>query len=203
MVGIGLGTGAEPNFEVGIDTDAIANFDIGNIVKISNIRIPAFPDFLMEWVTRQTEEIINKLTSLPTLYIILPDLSGLNFESWGSYPSKLQKEYNDAFANDKGVDNLSIGGNNSSVGAVRDASSVANDALNEVQPIADRVSRNISGIKAAYEFMSNLPLIEIEPEQYNVRIPWIAPEDIEKWLGHAQATYIQWKAEIARAKEEW
>jgi hypothetical protein len=36
-------------------------------------RISPFPDFIMEWVTRQIEEIANKLTDFPTLYIILPD----------------------------------------------------------------------------------------------------------------------------------
>jgi hypothetical protein len=35
----------------------------------------AFPDFLMDWVTRQIEEIVTKLTDFPTLFIILPDFS--------------------------------------------------------------------------------------------------------------------------------
>jgi hypothetical protein len=31
----------------------------------------------MDWVTRQIEEIANKLTDFPTLFVILPDFSGL------------------------------------------------------------------------------------------------------------------------------
>jgi hypothetical protein len=38
-------------------------------------RTSAFPDFIMDWVTRQIEEIANKLTDFPTLFVILPDFS--------------------------------------------------------------------------------------------------------------------------------
>jgi hypothetical protein len=31
----------------------------------------------MNWVTRQIEEIANKLTDFPTIYVILPDFSGI------------------------------------------------------------------------------------------------------------------------------
>ncbi|MDR1945349.1 MAG: hypothetical protein LBQ59_04760 [Candidatus Peribacteria bacterium] len=31
----------------------------------------------MNWVTRQIEEIVTKLTDFPTLFIILPDFSGI------------------------------------------------------------------------------------------------------------------------------
>jgi hypothetical protein len=31
----------------------------------------------MDWVTRQTEEFANKLTDLPTIFITLPDFSGV------------------------------------------------------------------------------------------------------------------------------
>jgi hypothetical protein len=46
-------------------------------VDIQMERVGAFPDFLMDWVRRQIEEIVNKLTSFPTLFIILPDFSGV------------------------------------------------------------------------------------------------------------------------------
>ena len=59
------------------------NFDFGNIIKIKNSRVSAFPDFLMDWANRQLEEIVNKLTSLPTLYIILPDFDGFDLAGYG------------------------------------------------------------------------------------------------------------------------
>jgi len=59
--------------EVNIDFGALADGNFPDVVDISMRRISAFPDFVMEWVTRQVEEIANKLTDFPTLYIILPD----------------------------------------------------------------------------------------------------------------------------------
>jgi hypothetical protein len=42
----------------------------------------------MDWVTRQIEEIVTKLTDFPTLFIILPDFSGVVDKNWSDYISK-------------------------------------------------------------------------------------------------------------------
>jgi hypothetical protein len=63
----------ESALDVSIDSDAMNNFDAGNIVKVNFKRVSSFPDFIMDWVSRQTEEIVSKLTSLPTFRLILPD----------------------------------------------------------------------------------------------------------------------------------
>jgi hypothetical protein len=55
--------------------DALKSFNFQDAVKLKMTRIMPFPDFLMDWVTRQIEEIVNKLTDFPTLYVILPDFS--------------------------------------------------------------------------------------------------------------------------------
>jgi hypothetical protein len=64
-------------------------------VKIKNKRVSAFPDFIMGWVDRQLEEVINKLTSLPTLYVILPDFSKARNISSKNYLEDLNKAYSD------------------------------------------------------------------------------------------------------------
>jgi hypothetical protein len=61
--------------DINIDASALKNLDFSNIVKIDYSRVASFPDFIMDWITRQIEEIVNKLTTLPTLYIIFPDFS--------------------------------------------------------------------------------------------------------------------------------
>ncbi len=43
----------------------------------TNFRIPGFPSVLTNWLDRQSEEIINKLTDLPDLYFIYPQPSSL------------------------------------------------------------------------------------------------------------------------------
>lgn len=40
----------------------------------SNIRIPGFPAAFTDWIDRQIEEILDKLTDLPDLYLMYPDL---------------------------------------------------------------------------------------------------------------------------------
>ena len=62
---------------VNIDFSAAKSWDFSDIIQIQNRRISAFPDFLMGWVTRQVEEIVVKLTDFPTVFIILPDFSGV------------------------------------------------------------------------------------------------------------------------------
>jgi hypothetical protein len=59
--------------DIEIDTDALKNWNFSDVLKIKKNRIPSFPWFLMDWVTRQVEEIANKLTDFPTVFIILPD----------------------------------------------------------------------------------------------------------------------------------
>ena len=39
----------------------------------TNFRVPGFPAVLTNWLDRQTEEVINKLTDLPDIYFIYPD----------------------------------------------------------------------------------------------------------------------------------
>lgn len=95
-----MGAGGPSDFEVSIDAAALTNFDIGNIVKIKNTRVSSFPDFLMEWATRQLEEVVNKLTSLPTLYIVLPDFSGFDIAGYKNFPDNLSK----AFSKGKNAD---------------------------------------------------------------------------------------------------
>lgn len=43
----------------------------------TNFRIPGFPAVLTNWLDRQTEEVINKLTDLPDIYFIYPDPTSL------------------------------------------------------------------------------------------------------------------------------
>ncbi|HLG26002.1 MAG TPA: S-layer homology domain-containing protein, partial [Candidatus Gracilibacteria bacterium] len=39
----------------------------------TNFRVPGFPAVITNWLDRQTEEVVNKLTDLPDIYFIYPD----------------------------------------------------------------------------------------------------------------------------------
>lgn len=59
-------------------------------VNVKNKRIAAFPDFMMEWLTRQTEELVNTLFTPPNLTVIPPTDFGQN--------AKVDSTYQDFFA---------------------------------------------------------------------------------------------------------
>jgi hypothetical protein len=64
------------DLSLSLDANAVKNGgSYADIVKIDLKRIFPFPDFIMEWWTRQIEEIVTKLTDWPTVFVILPDFS--------------------------------------------------------------------------------------------------------------------------------
>jgi hypothetical protein len=65
------------------------------------------------------------------------------------------------------------------------------------------VGKNVSGIKAAYEFMSHLPLIKMDTELVDISIPWLSPEEMDKWLIDAKLTMKQWQKEFEDKQKKW
>lgn len=166
-------TGGGDPFEISIDPKNIKNFDTGFIEKIKHDRVSAFPDFIMDWVNRQLEEVANKLTSLPTLYIINPDFQGVIDSGWAGFSDKLGQQYAAGSANGTAVLK------------------------------SEQAGRTISGVKAAYEFMARLPLLKFERHTLNVTYPDIGEEELNKWLVSAKATQAQWKREIEDKKKAY
>ncbi len=58
---------------------ALGNYQYKASVS-TNFRIPGFPSVLTNWLDKQTEEIINKLTDLPDIFFYYPDVRGLLME---------------------------------------------------------------------------------------------------------------------------
>lgn len=79
-----------------MDFDSSKPFDLGSIINVKNIRIPAFPDFIMDWWDRQTAEVSNKLFTLPNIVIVPPTDLGPNATADGS-----SKSYKDVFSDMK------------------------------------------------------------------------------------------------------
>jgi hypothetical protein len=79
-----VGSPASGGAEVSVVLDSTKPFDLGTLINVKNKRTFAFPQFLMEWVGRQTEEITNALLTPPTLTIIPPTTIGANARVDGS-----------------------------------------------------------------------------------------------------------------------
>jgi len=63
---------------VEVTLDSAKPLELGNIVKLNNKRVAGFPDFIMDWVSRQTDQITNALLTPPNLIIIPPTSVGQN-----------------------------------------------------------------------------------------------------------------------------
>ncbi len=193
------------SLDVSIDSKALTNFDFWNIVKVNFKRVVSFPDFIMDWVTRQIEEIVTKLTTLPTLYIILPDFSAVNSKAkdlwekvmwtwWvvdkvkSSSLSSLKTQIWSSYDSTKSdlIDFWSWFVNNSNKKA---STSVA--------------SKNIAWIQIAYQFLSSIPLVQLDSKVVNLNIPWISPNDLNKWVAVHTWTLAQWKTEYQATKASW
>lgn len=55
---------------------SLGNYDYKASVS-TNFRVPGFPSVITNWFDRQTEEVVNKLTDLPDIYFIYPDLGSI------------------------------------------------------------------------------------------------------------------------------
>jgi len=64
-------------------------------------------------------------------------------------------------------------------------------------------SQTISGISEVYQFLSQMPLVSIEPEVVSINIPWIDQTSLDKALIEWRITRDNWQNEINIAKESW
>jgi hypothetical protein len=58
-------------------------------------------------------------------------------------------------------------------------------------------------VKAAYDFMSRLPMINIETQKVNFNLPWIDKKTVDKAIRDFEITKTQWTNELERAKTDW
>ncbi len=203
----------DTSVDVEFDLDAATDGDFSDVVKVELDRVSPFPNFLMDWVTRQMEEVVNKLTDLPKIFVILPDMSGIFEFWWSDFTDDLQESFEEwkeqrkqtESAYDEQIERLrnqmeswNCEGEDSLRCRVQDAKiSRLYWARNLGQ------WETVSWIRSVYEFLGNVPLVAIEPETVEVNIPWITPTQIDATKADWENTLEEWKAEVKRAEESW
>lgn len=148
--------------------------DFSDVEKIQEKRIKAFPEFLMDWVVRQIDEIVSKLTDFPTIFIVLPDFSWI-FDS--------NKSWWDNWSDYQLIDNSKI---NTSL------------LWTNNTWLKDKVTQVNSWVREAYEFISTLPLINLREESVNINVPWISKVELDRALISWDETLKQWQSELDR-----
>lgn len=198
------------SLDVGIDTSALTSGNLSKAIKIDLKRIWPFPDFLMEWVTRQMEEVVTKLTDFPTLFVILPDFSWLLDDRWGNFSENVENAFNKdkdkSEAKEKELD-AKIDGIKNSMPAdcTKEGMACAEKEMEIVKLQWEKLTSGstVTWMSQVYKFLSTLPLIAIEPQVVNINVPWIDKAALDKAIKTFNNTKKQWEQEIERASNAW
>lgn len=170
----GLPTSGE-SIEVDFDPQALSDFRFNEVIKIKNTRVSAFPDFIMDWVNRQMEEVQTKLTTLPTIYLILPDLtifSDMNNKDLGNSLSEGFKSLTakqEEPAPTKKAENTP-------------PSNIYSTVSQKAKSFEDGIQSGVSGIEATYTFLGALPFMTIEERSIPITYPVIHDRELEVTL---------------------
>jgi len=192
---------------VSLNISSAKNWKYKDVVQVKNQRTASFPSFLMEWVNWQLEEIITKLTDLPTLFIILPDFWALYNGDWDEYIStdwlvNSYKKWTDL----QEKKDLEI---DAKINKIRESinKNPSSKIISEAK-ILDLelrkwpwVRKQYSWIKQVYEFLWNAPLVNIKSESVYINIPWVDKNTLEKTIVSRESTVNQWESEIKRATQ--
>lgn len=212
----------EGSFDLGFSVTGEDGFVFEDVEKISMKKVNPFPDFLAWWWERQIWEIANKLTDFPGIYIILPDMSWFMQSWWGNLSEGLKEHFN-TWVKDFDVDQLAV---QDKISDLENDMYANNCYLLEekdlqcrmlewwieklkqdngtiawvttwVKAVQQKGKWYMSWIKAAYQFLSSLPLISVEPEKVLVTIPWVDESTLKRATLDWKQTKKQWTQEIS------
>lgn len=206
------------SFSIDIDTSALKKWNLKDVIKIQNTWITDFPAFLMDWVDRQIEEIVTKLTSFPSIIVILPDFDWVFDDSWTNFFDKVKESYDNWrqkwLAEDNVVQSQIDSVNNQKESLNCNSKTSSDDWYFDCMVLSlkeqnlwlqkdFKPTQTISWIKWVYEFVWNLPLISIQEQTINVNIPWPTDVTLTKAKVSWEMTKKQRSEEVQRAKESW
>lgn len=205
------------DFSIDIDFAALRDGNFSDVIDVQMNRISPFPDFIMEWVTRQIEEIANKLTDFPTLYIILPDFKGVFDAGWKDFFSDLDtayQEWEEQMKEEKEQIAEKIGTIQAKIASLncntRDVSKKDPQCLALEGQLSQLQGQYYIGknqavwwVKWVYQFLSNMPIVRFEPQKVEINLPWADKATIDKAIQDFEAAKYQWTQELQRAQSEW
>lgn len=191
---------------VNLDTSALVQGNLSDVVQVNNKRIGGFPSFMMDWVERQLDEVTSKLTNLPKIYVILPDFWGIFDFSWQDFGNDFSK-LRDSEANKTTQKTSEFDSTISALEAQKSSLDCSGNDRIACQKIDLQITsqkgkkyigsgkEKLSGISEVYDFIGNIPLVNVETETIQVNIPWIDNREIERFL-------VDWKYSVETMKEQ-
>jgi uncharacterized repeat protein (TIGR01451 family) len=214
LINIGGWWDSSMSTSVSLDSSALWSWNFEDVIKIDNKRVAPFPWFMMDWVERQLDEITSKLTNLPKIFVILPDFGGIFDYSFSGFWDGLSE----AFQNGKNNSDNERKTHENKTAALNaqksDLDCSGTDAFKcrsidlklvwaSGQKYANSWKETLSWIREVYEFIWNIPLINLETETIAVNVPWIEPASIDRALIDWNASLQQWKWQLESKSEAW
>jgi hypothetical protein len=176
--------------DINIDSNTKIS-DIGSVIKLKNKRIAAFPDFLMDWLTRQTDEITTSLFTPPNLTIVKPASFGQNAQvdkSYENFSKDLGRVYSSA-----NFDNIK-----KSMGTAFDKKNTTTKWVpDSLQWTISGTKWTLNSIKSAYTLIGKLPFITIQQSNIPLNIPWINKNELDRYTRSLEG----YKKEIDNAQK--
>ena len=185
----------------------------------SNTHIPTFDSIggvLSSWFDRQVLEIKNKLLTLPTFTIFLPDFKTLftlditrtkkQFEAWKNTMAGSASATLDTIG-DIGEQTSSPGTENQTIGqkirgGLQDVK--GSKALQYTDAVETQASvYNINALEGLYDVASTIPLVKLTEKPIQFDIPWLSAAEIQGWIMQAQDWVIYYEREYNRVKDKW
>lgn len=189
------------------------------VKAFSNVHIPSFDAIggvISGWFDRQVMEIQNKLLTLPTFTVYLPDVKSLftldiektkkAFTSWENTLAGSGRASLDAV--DKIInappgtktDNQTVG--QKIRGGLQDVS--GSKALTVMGAIEKQASvYNLNALEGLYDAASTLPLVKLTEKPIQLDIPWLSAGEIQAWIIQAQNWVVYYENEYNRVKDIW
>ncbi len=174
LLSIRGGWGGGGAIDIEIDSNTKVS-DIGSVIKIKNKRIASFPDFLMDWLSRQQEEITTSLFTPPSFTIIPPSSYWQNAQadkSHGGISKKLDAAYSK-----ESFDNIK----KSMVTTFNKPSVWTSNVPAWLQSTVWNVKGTLNSIKTAYTMIGKLPFITLSQSTIPLNIPWIDKRELDKY----------------------
>jgi len=199
---------------VDLDISALTNWDFEDVVDINNKRIGWFPNFLMDWVERQLDEVTSKLTNLPKIFVILPDFWGIfdggfeNFweglsDAFNEWKTQREEDRNERSASQDALRSSKDSLDCAWADALQCAKINLSLAAQGWQNFKNNTNERLSGIKQVYEFVWNIPLVNIETQTVSINVPWIDQSELNRFSADWKLTAEQWKNELKQAETNW
>lgn len=214
LVSIAWGGDSGIWWSVSLDTSALWNGNFSDVIDIQNKRVGSFPGFLMDWVERQLDEVTSKLTNLPKIFVILPDFWGIfdfSFDNFGDGLEQAFQEWKAQQAEKKDNSENEIAQLKQQKSGLecsgKDRLACKSIDLKIISTQWEQRlwwwKETLSGIREVYEFIWNIPLVNLETETISVNVPWMETAEIDRFLLDWNISLEQWKSEFESKAQAW